>query len=110
MADKSVPSLLLLLKFRFVFLLLLALALAVLLASCGGGNNSSTFQPGNQPAPTPPTPELQPSRFLYSIWGFEPEGVDAGAIKATIAKGVLIVTVPKPAPAQAKTIEVKTAA
>ena len=39
-----------------------------------------------------------------------PEGVDAGAIKATIAKGVLTVTVPKPAPAQAKTIEVKAAA
>jgi HSP20 family protein len=39
-----------------------------------------------------------------------PEGVDAGAIKATIAKGVLTVTVPKPAPSQAKTIEVKAAA
>lgn len=36
-----------------------------------------------------------------------PAGVDAGAIKATIANGVLKVTVPKPAPAQAKTIEVK---
>jgi HSP20 family protein len=38
-----------------------------------------------------------------------PAGVDAGAIKATIANGVLKVTVPKPAPAQAKTIEVKSA-
>jgi HSP20 family protein len=39
-----------------------------------------------------------------------PEGVDADAIKATIEKGVLKVTVPKPAPAQAKKIEVKPAA
>jgi HSP20 family protein len=39
-----------------------------------------------------------------------PEGVKADDIKATIAKGVLKVTVPKPAPAQAKKIEVKTAA
>lgn len=39
-----------------------------------------------------------------------PEGVDADAIKATISKGVLKVTVPKPAPAQAKKIEVKPAA
>lgn len=39
-----------------------------------------------------------------------PEGVNADAIKATIAKGVLKVTVPKPAPAQAKKIEVKSAA
>lgn len=38
-----------------------------------------------------------------------PSGVDAGAIKATIANGVLKVIVPKPAPAQAKTIEVKSA-
>jgi len=38
-----------------------------------------------------------------------PAGVDSGAIKATIANGVLKVTVPKPAPAQAKTIEVKAA-
>lgn len=38
-----------------------------------------------------------------------PPGVDAGAIKATIANGVLKVTVPKPAPAQAKSIEVKPA-
>ena len=36
-----------------------------------------------------------------------PEGVNADAIKASIAKGVLKVTVPKPAPAQAKKIEVK---
>jgi len=39
-----------------------------------------------------------------------PEGVNADAIKATIAKGVLKVTVPKPAPAQAKKVEVKSAA
>ena len=39
-----------------------------------------------------------------------PEGVNADAIKADIAKGVLKVTVPKPAPAQTKKIEVKTAA
>lgn len=39
-----------------------------------------------------------------------PEGVNADAIKASIAKGVLKVTVPKPAPAQAKKIEVKSAA
>jgi HSP20 family protein len=38
-----------------------------------------------------------------------PAGVDAGAIKATIANGVLKVTVQKPAPAQARTIEVKPA-
>ena len=39
-----------------------------------------------------------------------PEGVNADAIKANISKGVLKVTVPKPAPAQAKKIEVKSAA
>jgi HSP20 family protein len=39
-----------------------------------------------------------------------PEGVNPDTIKATIAKGVLTVTVPKPAPAQAKTIAVKPAA
>jgi HSP20 family protein len=39
-----------------------------------------------------------------------PEGVNPDTIQATIAKGVLTVTVPKPAPAQAKSIEVKTAA
>jgi HSP20 family protein len=39
-----------------------------------------------------------------------PEGINADAIKASIAKGVLRVTVPKPAPAQAKKIEVKSAA
>jgi HSP20 family protein len=38
-----------------------------------------------------------------------PEGVNADAIKANIAKGVLKVTVPKPAPAQSKKIEVKAA-
>jgi HSP20 family protein len=39
-----------------------------------------------------------------------PDGVNADAIKATIDKGVLKVTVPKPAPTQAKKIEVKSAA
>jgi HSP20 family protein len=39
-----------------------------------------------------------------------PDGVNADAIKAVIAKGVLKVTVPKPAPAQSKKIEVKSAA
>ena len=39
-----------------------------------------------------------------------PEGVNADAIKANISKGVLKVTVPKPAPAQAKKIDVKSAA
>ena len=39
-----------------------------------------------------------------------PEGVNADAIKAGINKGVLKVTVPKPAPAQVKKIDVKAAA
>jgi HSP20 family protein len=39
-----------------------------------------------------------------------PPGVNLDSIKAVMSKGVLKVTVPKPAPAQAKTIEVKTAA
>ena len=39
-----------------------------------------------------------------------PDGVKAEDVKASIAKGVLTVTVPKPAPAQAKKIEVKSAA
>ena len=39
-----------------------------------------------------------------------PEGVNADAIKASIANGVLKVSVPKPAAAQVKTIEVKSAA
>ncbi|HET7806470.1 MAG TPA: Hsp20/alpha crystallin family protein [Pseudolabrys sp.] len=39
-----------------------------------------------------------------------PDGVNPDAIKANIAKGVLKVTIPKPAPAQAKKIEVKSAA
>jgi HSP20 family protein len=39
-----------------------------------------------------------------------PEGVNTDAIKANISKGVLKVTVPKPAPAQAKKIDVKSAA
>lgn len=38
-----------------------------------------------------------------------PAGVNADAIKANIAKGVLKVTVPKPAPAQTKTIDVRAA-
>ena len=39
-----------------------------------------------------------------------PEGVNADAIKASIEKGVLKVTVPKPTPAQVKKIDVKAAA
>ena len=39
-----------------------------------------------------------------------PEGVNADAIKASIDKGVLKVTVPKPAPVQMKKIDVKAAA
>jgi HSP20 family protein len=39
-----------------------------------------------------------------------PEGVNADAIKASIDRGVLKVTVPKPAPAQVKKIDVKAAA
>ena len=39
-----------------------------------------------------------------------PDGVKAEDVKASIAKGVLTVTIPKPAPAQAKKIEVKSAA
>ena len=39
-----------------------------------------------------------------------PDGVNADAIQASIAKGVLKVTIPKPAPAQSKTINVKAAA
>jgi HSP20 family protein len=39
-----------------------------------------------------------------------PSGVDADKIKASIANGVLKVTIPKAAPAQTKTIEVKSAA
>jgi HSP20 family protein len=39
-----------------------------------------------------------------------PAGIDPDAIKAVIANGVLTVTVPKPAPAQVKKVEVKAAA
>jgi len=39
-----------------------------------------------------------------------PAGIDSNSIKASIAKGVLTVVVPKPAPAQVKKIEVKAAA
>jgi HSP20 family protein len=39
-----------------------------------------------------------------------PDGVNPDAIKASISKGVLRVVIPKPAPAQAKKIEVKAAA
>ena len=39
-----------------------------------------------------------------------PAGIDASAIKASISKGVLTVVIPKPAPAQTKKIEVKSAA
>jgi HSP20 family protein len=53
--------------------------------------------------------------FERSYGAFErsidlPEGVNADMVKASISKGVLTVTVPKPAPAQAKKIEVKSAA
>ena len=37
-------------------------------------------------------------------------GVNADDIKASISKGVLSVTVPKPAPAQVKKIQIKVAA
>lgn len=39
-----------------------------------------------------------------------PSGIDPGAIKASLSNGVLKVTVPKPAPAQVKKVEVKAAA
>ena len=39
-----------------------------------------------------------------------PEGVNADSIKAVMSKGVLKVTVPKPAPAQTKKIDIKAAA
>ncbi len=39
-----------------------------------------------------------------------PEGVEPGAIQATLAKGVLKVSIPKPAPAQVKNIQIKSAA
>ena len=39
-----------------------------------------------------------------------PDGVNADAIKANLSNGVLKVTVPKPAPAQVKKVEVKAAA
>jgi HSP20 family protein len=39
-----------------------------------------------------------------------PDGIDPDAIKATITKGVLKVTVPKPAPAVTKKVEIKAAA
>ncbi len=39
-----------------------------------------------------------------------PPGVNVDSIRAVMSRGVLKVTIPKPAPAQAKTIEVKTAA
>ncbi len=39
-----------------------------------------------------------------------PAGIDADAIKANLSNGVLKVTVPKPAPAQVKKVEVKAAA
>lgn len=38
-----------------------------------------------------------------------PDGVDADAIKASIDKGVLKVTIPKPAPSKVKKVEVKAA-
>jgi HSP20 family protein len=39
-----------------------------------------------------------------------PDGINADAIKAEMSKGVLKVTVPKPAPAQTRKIEIKPAA
>ena len=39
-----------------------------------------------------------------------PDGVNADSIKAVMSKGVLKVTVPKPAPAQTKKIDIKAAA
>lgn len=39
-----------------------------------------------------------------------PEGINPDSINATMSKGVLKVTVPKPSPTQAKRIEVKSAA
>lgn len=39
-----------------------------------------------------------------------PDGIDPDAIKATITKGVLKVTVPKPAPAVTKKVDIKAAA
>ena len=39
-----------------------------------------------------------------------PPGVDPDAIKASLSNGVLKVTVPKPAPAQVKKVEIKAAA
>ena len=39
-----------------------------------------------------------------------PQGVNSDAIKASISRGVLKVTVPKPAPARSKKIDVKAAA
>jgi HSP20 family protein len=39
-----------------------------------------------------------------------PTGVNAEGIKAVMSKGVLKVTVPKPAPAQSKKIDIKSAA
>jgi HSP20 family protein len=39
-----------------------------------------------------------------------PSGVDPGSIKANLSKGVLKVTVLKPAPAQVKKIDIKAAA
>jgi HSP20 family protein len=39
-----------------------------------------------------------------------PDGVNPDSIKAVMSKGVLKVTVPKPAPAQTKKIDIKSAA
>jgi HSP20 family protein len=39
-----------------------------------------------------------------------PNGVNAEGIKAVMSKGVLKVTVPKPAPAQSKKIDIRSAA
>ena len=39
-----------------------------------------------------------------------PDGVSADSVKAVMSKGVLKVTVPKPAPAQSRKIDIKSAA
>jgi len=39
-----------------------------------------------------------------------PDGVNADGIKAVMSKGILKVTVPKPAPAQSKKISIQAAA
>jgi 6-phosphogluconolactonase (cycloisomerase 2 family) len=68
------------------------LLLLLLIISCGGdGSQSSTFNPGGQPPPTPtPAPQLQPSRFIFGVFGFEADGIFAGRIDANTG-GVTLV-------------------